>query len=78
MGACGPVGSTVDSEYYLIFYSVAVILEAAGLLCGPWGSTAVGIAWDGRGWPRHGTGRDLLLRLAAEAVLRIEARDTLS
>ena len=52
MGACGPVGSTVDSEYYLIFYSVAVILEAAGLLCGPWGSTAVGIAWDGWGWPR--------------------------
>jgi hypothetical protein len=30
MGACGPVGSTVDSEYYLLFYSDAVILETAG------------------------------------------------
>jgi hypothetical protein len=29
-GRRGPVGSTVDSEYYLLFYSDAVILEAAG------------------------------------------------
>jgi hypothetical protein len=48
MGACGPVGSTIDSEYYLIFYSDAVILEAAGLPYGPWSLTAVGIAWNGR------------------------------
>jgi hypothetical protein len=27
------------------------------------------------GWPHHETGRDLLLRLAAEAVLRIEPTD---
>jgi uridine phosphorylase len=42
------------------------------------GDDLSGEAWDGRGWPRHDTGRDLLLRLAAEAVLRLEARDTLS
>jgi uridine phosphorylase len=42
------------------------------------GDDLSGEAWDGRGWPRHDTGRDLLLRLAAEAVLRIEARDALS
>ena len=37
------------------------------------GDDLSGEAWDGRGWLDHGTGRDLLLRLAAEAVLRIEA-----
>jgi uridine phosphorylase len=36
------------------------------------GDDLSGEAWDGRGWPLHETGRDLLLRLAAEAVLRIE------
>jgi len=40
------------------------------------GDDLSGEAWDGRGWPRHDTGRNLLLRLAAEAVLRIEAGDT--
>lgn len=35
------------------------------------GDDLSGEAWDGRGWPHHDTGRDLLLRLAAEAVLRI-------
>jgi uridine phosphorylase len=42
------------------------------------GDDLSGETWDGRGWPRHGTGRDLLLRLAAEAVLAIDvsaARD---
>jgi uridine phosphorylase len=39
------------------------------------GDDLSGEAWDGRGWPHHDTGRDLLIRLAAEAVLRIEARD---
>jgi uridine phosphorylase len=42
------------------------------------GDDLSGEAWDSRGWPHHDTGRDLLLRLAAEAVLRIEARDPLS
>jgi uridine phosphorylase len=36
------------------------------------GDDLSGEAWDGREWMRHATGRDLLLRLAAEAVLRIE------
>jgi uridine phosphorylase len=36
------------------------------------GDDLSGEAWDGRGWPHHETGRDLLLRLAAEAVLRIQ------
>ena len=36
------------------------------------GDDLSGEAWDGRGWLDHGTGRDLLLRLAVEAVLRIE------
>jgi uridine phosphorylase len=36
------------------------------------GDDLSGEAWNGRGWLDHGTGRDLLLRLAAEAVLRIE------
>jgi len=44
------------------------------------GDDLSGEAWDGRGWPDHGTGRDALLRLAAEAVVRIEppmtARDS--
>jgi len=31
--------------------------------------------WDGRGWPNHQTGREQLLRLAAEAVLGIEIGD---
>jgi uridine phosphorylase len=35
------------------------------------GDDLSGEAWDGRGWLDHGTGRELLLRLAAEAVLRI-------
>jgi len=39
------------------------------------GDDLSGEAWDSRGWPRHDTGRDLLLRLAAEAVLRIEPAD---
>ena len=39
------------------------------------GDDLSGEAWDGRGWPHH-TGRDLLLRLAAEAVLRIEVPGT--
>lgn len=41
------------------------------------GDDLSGEAWDGRGWPHHETGRDLLLRLAAEAVLRIEPTDHL-
>jgi uridine phosphorylase len=39
------------------------------------GDDLSGEAWDGRGWPRHDTGRSLLLRVAAEAVLRIDAGD---
>ena len=39
------------------------------------GDDLSGEAWDSRGWPHHDTGRDLLLRLAAEAVLRIEPDD---
>jgi uridine phosphorylase len=37
------------------------------------GDDLSGEAWDGRGWPHHDTGRTLLLGLAAEAVLRIDA-----
>lgn len=36
------------------------------------GDDLSGEAWDARGWIGHATGRDLLLRLAAEAVLRID------
>jgi uridine phosphorylase len=36
------------------------------------GDDLSGEAWDGRGWMDHATGRDLLLRLAAEAVMRID------
>src|SRR3954469_2095788 len=36
------------------------------------GDDLSGEAWDERGWLHHDTGRTLLLRLAAEAVLRIE------
>ncbi len=36
------------------------------------GDDVSGEAWDDRGWPRHGTGRSVLIRLAAEAVRRIE------
>jgi len=36
------------------------------------GDDLSGEAWDSRGWLDHGSGRDLLLRLAVEAVLRIE------
>ena len=39
------------------------------------GDDLSGETWDGRGWTRHDTGRDLLLRLAAEAVLGIEVGD---
>jgi uridine phosphorylase len=39
------------------------------------GDDLSGEAWDGRGWPAHETGRNLLLRLAAEAVLSIEVSD---
>jgi uridine phosphorylase len=39
------------------------------------GDDLSGDAWDGRGWIGHATGRDLLLRLAAEAVLRIDLVD---
>ena len=35
------------------------------------GDDLSGETWDGRGWTRHDSGRDLLLRLAAEAVLDI-------
>lgn len=37
------------------------------------GDDLSGEAWDHRGWLSHATGRDLLLRLAIEAVLGIEA-----
>ena len=36
------------------------------------GDDLSGETWDGRAWMEHGSGRDLLLRLAVEAVLRIE------
>jgi len=36
------------------------------------GDDLSGEAWDPRGWPHHDTGRSLLLRLAAEAVLGIQ------
>lgn len=36
------------------------------------GDDLSGEAWDSRAWLNHGTGRDLLLRLAAEAVLRVD------
>jgi uridine phosphorylase len=36
------------------------------------GDDLSGEAWDGRAWLDHASGRDLLLRLAVEAVLRIE------
>jgi uridine phosphorylase len=36
------------------------------------GDDLSGDAWDGRAWMDHRSGRDLLLRLAVEAVLRIE------
>jgi uridine phosphorylase len=36
------------------------------------GDDLSGEAWDDRGWSRHGTGRSALIRLAVEAVLRIE------
>jgi uridine phosphorylase len=39
------------------------------------GDDLSGEAWDGRGWLHHESGRDVLLRLAAEAVLRIEVTD---
>jgi uridine phosphorylase len=42
------------------------------------GDDLSGEAWDGRMWLRHDAGRRLLLRLAAEAVLRIETRDAAS
>jgi len=38
------------------------------------GDDLSGEAWDGRAWLDHVSGRDLLLRLAVEAVLRIEVR----
>lgn len=40
------------------------------------GDDLSGEAWESRGWPHHDTGRDLLLRLAAEAVLRIDPTDS--
>ena len=36
------------------------------------GDDLSGETWDGRGWVGHSAGRDLLLRLAVEAVLEIE------
>jgi uridine phosphorylase len=36
------------------------------------GDDLSGETWDSRGWVGHSTGRDLLLRLGVEAVLRIE------
>lgn len=39
------------------------------------GDDLSGEAWDGRKWAGHLAGRELLLRLAAEAVLRIEPRE---
>jgi Uridine phosphorylase len=38
------------------------------------GDDLSGEAWDPRGWQGHATGRDLLLRLAIEAVLAIPRR----
>jgi uridine phosphorylase len=35
------------------------------------GDDLSGEAWDDRGWDRHATGRELLLRIAAESVLRL-------
>lgn len=39
------------------------------------GDDLSGDAWDGREWMRHATGRDLLLRLAVDAVARIDVSD---
>jgi hypothetical protein len=39
------------------------------------GDDLSGETWDSRGWVGHSTGRDLLLRLGVEAVLRIEPPD---
>lgn len=36
------------------------------------GDDLSGDAWDPRGWDRHAEGRELLFKLAAEAVLEIE------
>jgi uridine phosphorylase len=36
------------------------------------GDDLSGEAWDERGWPRHGSSRSALIRLAAEAVSGIE------
>ncbi len=38
------------------------------------GDDLSGAAWDPRGWPHHAEGRALLLHLAAEAVLAIDAQ----
>jgi uridine phosphorylase len=35
------------------------------------GDDLSGDAWDQRGWDAHATGRELLFRLAADAVLRL-------
>ena len=42
------------------------------------GDDLSGEAWDLRDWPDHVSGRDRLLRLATEAVLRIEVGDPAS
>ena len=39
------------------------------------GDDLSGDAWDGREWMRHATRRDLLLRLAVDAVARIDVSD---
>jgi uridine phosphorylase len=39
------------------------------------GDDLSGVTWDSRGWVGHSSGRDLLLRLAVEAVVGIEQPD---
>ena len=40
------------------------------------GDDLSGDAWDDRGWDEHTDGRELLFRLAAESVLRLEPLET--
>lgn len=65
---------------------LTVEMEASALFAVAWfrgvelaqmlyaGDDLSGEAWDSRGWQGHATGRDLLLRLAIEAVLAIPRR----
>jgi uridine phosphorylase len=61
---------TVEMEAAALF-AVARFrgVPLAQVLCA--GDDLSGETWDPRGWARHATGRDLLLRLAIEAVARI-------